>query len=112
MPKKMIIVKIRGGKLSLCQVRNRSVQTGGGGGGGSMAYRNLLSTSFAHLGETITERKEGKTVIAEKVIFRTDGMIMSHRAKYMKFNPIHTGGVFHLQTSKLLRAPKQNKPSP
>ena len=29
--KKMILVEIRGGKLSLCQVRNRSVQTGGGG---------------------------------------------------------------------------------
>ena len=26
--KKMIVVEIRGGKLSMCQVRNRSVQTG------------------------------------------------------------------------------------
>ena len=39
--KKMIVVEIRGGKLSLCQVRNRSVQTGG-----SMGHRNLLATSF------------------------------------------------------------------
>ena len=37
----MIVVEIRGVKLSLCQVRNRSVQTGG-----SMGHRNLLATSF------------------------------------------------------------------
>ena len=37
----MIVVEIRGGKLSLCQVRNRSVQTEG-----SMGHINLLATSF------------------------------------------------------------------
>ena len=38
----MIIVEIRGRKLSLCQVRNRLVQTGG-----YMGHGNLLVTSFS-----------------------------------------------------------------
>ena len=41
-PPKIINIKIRGAKQSLCQVRNRSAQTGG-----SMGHRNLLATSFA-----------------------------------------------------------------
>ena len=48
--KKMIVVEIRGGKLSLCQVRNRSVQTGG-----SMGHRNLLATSFQFKQKNMTD---------------------------------------------------------
>ena len=41
-----------------------------------------LSFKFAYLGETITERKEEKTVIAEKKnTFRVDGMIMIAKKK-------------------------------
>ena len=58
------------------------------------------------------EQRVGSTEDFKPISFNYISDIFLKRATC--FNLLHTGGggVFHLQASKLLRTPKQNKPSP